>query len=87
MEKLYVNDNCIGCGMCVAIDPDHFAIVDGLSEATNSDNLDSEALKNAQDSCPTSAIHIAEESENKALDDIIDGQDPVVLGDEGELTA
>ena len=47
MKELKVNENCIGCGMCVAIDPDHFEIVDGLSEATNSNNLESEALKNA----------------------------------------
>lgn len=60
MKELKVNENCIGCGMCVAIDPDHFEIVDGLSEATNSDNLDNEALKNAMDSCPVSAIEINE---------------------------
>lgn len=60
MKELKVNENCIGCGMCVAIDPDHFEIVDGLSEATNSDNLDNEALKNAIDSCPVSAIEINE---------------------------
>ena len=39
MKKLNVNENCIGCGMCAAIDPEHFEIVDGLSQATNSDNL------------------------------------------------
>ena len=58
MKELKVNENCIGCGMCVAIDPDHFEIVDGLSEATNSNNLESEVLKNAIDSCPVSAIEI-----------------------------
>lgn len=58
MEKLKVNENCIGCGMCVAIDPNHFEIEDGLSVATNSDNLDSEDLKNAIDSCPVSAIEV-----------------------------
>ena len=31
MKKLNVNENCIGCGMCAAIDPEHFEIVDGLS--------------------------------------------------------
>lgn len=60
MSKLTVNENCIGCGMCVAIDPEHFDIVDGLSEATNSDNLESEDLKNAISSCPTEAIKIEE---------------------------
>ena len=60
MSKLTVNENCIGCGMCAAIDPEHFDIVDGLSEATNSDNLESEDLKNAILSCPTEAIKIEE---------------------------
>ena len=62
MSKLTVNENCIGCGMCVAIDPEHFDIVDGLSEATNSDNLDSKDLENAINSCPTAAIEIKEEN-------------------------
>ena len=50
MKKLNVNENCIGCGMCAAIDPEHFEIVDGLSQATNSDNLDSKDLENAMSS-------------------------------------
>ncbi len=62
MNKLNVNENCIGCGMCVAIDPEHFEIVDGLSHATNSDNLDSKDLENAISSCPTAAIEINEEN-------------------------
>ena len=61
MKKLNVNENCIGCGMCAAIDPEHFEIVDGLSQATNSDNLDSNDLENAISSCPTAAIEIIEE--------------------------
>lgn len=65
MEKLTVNENCIGCGMCVAIDPEHFEIENGLSVAMNNDNLESETLKSAMDSCPTNAIEINEEkSEN-----------------------
>lgn len=62
MKKLHVNENCIGCGMCVAIDPNHFDIVDGLSEATNNDNLESEDLKNAMESCPVAAIEVNEEN-------------------------
>lgn len=64
MEKLQVNENCIGCGMCVAIDSDHFEIENGLSVATNSDNLDSDALKTAMDSCPVAAIEIKNECSN-----------------------
>ena len=56
MEKLSVNENCIGCGMCVAIDPEHFEIEDGLSVATNSENLGSKDLENAINSCPVAAI-------------------------------
>ena len=62
MKKLNVNENCIGCGMCAAIDPEHFEIVDGLSQDTNSDNLDSKDLENAINSCPTAAIEIKEEN-------------------------
>ena len=62
MEKLNVNENCIGCGMCVAIDPEHFEIVDGLSKATNSDNLDSKDLENAIATCPAGAIEKIEEN-------------------------
>lgn len=62
MEKLNVNENCIGCGMCIAIDPEHFEIVDGLSKATNSDNLDSKDLENAIESCPVAAIEKTEEN-------------------------
>ena len=61
MKKLNVNENCIGCGMCAAIDPEHFEIVDGLSQATNSDNLDSKDLENSISSCPTASIEIIEE--------------------------
>ncbi len=61
MEKLTVNENCIGCGMCVAIDPEHFTIEDGLSAPTNSDNLDTPELENAISSCPTAAIEIIHE--------------------------
>lgn len=60
MKKLQVNENCIGCGMCIAIDPEHFTFDEGLSKATNSENLDSEQLKNAIESCPTGAIELTE---------------------------
>lgn len=62
MKKINVNEEtCIGCGACVAIDSEHFAFNDeGLSHATNNENLESENLLNAIDSCPTSAISIKE---------------------------
>ncbi len=65
MKKINVNtDACIGCGACVSIDPEHFEFNDeGLSYATNNENLESNDLASAISSCPTSAITI-EETEN-----------------------
>ena len=65
MKKVKVSSEaCIGCGACVAIDPEHFEFNDnGLSEATNSENLESMELQNAIESCPTSAIAIVEVSD------------------------
>lgn len=60
MKKINVSEEaCIGCGACVAIDPEHFAFNDeGLSHPISNDNLESTEVKNAIDSCPTSAISI-----------------------------
>lgn len=65
MKKINVNpDACIGCGACVAIDPEHFAFNDeGLSHAISKENLESAELANAIDSCPTSAISLEEAQE------------------------
>lgn len=65
MKKVKVSaEACIGCGACVAIDPDHFEFDDnGLSHAINQENLETEELQNAIESCPTSAIAIHEVSE------------------------
>ena len=65
MEKINVSkEKCIGCGACVAIDPEHFEFDDdGKSECISNEALDSENLTNAIESCPTSAIEkIDEES-------------------------
>lgn len=58
MEKIFVNEEqCIGCGACVAIDPEHFDFNDnGLSNVISSENLDSANLTSAIESCPTGAI-------------------------------
>ncbi len=58
MEKINVNEEqCIGCGACVAIDPEHFDFNDnGLSSVISNENLDSANLTSALESCPTGAI-------------------------------
>ena len=57
---LKINENCIGCGACQAVDDEHFEM-DGVSTVISQDNLDSEALKTAIDSCPVGAIELTEE--------------------------
>lgn len=63
MKKINVSEEaCIGCGACVAIDPEHFAFNDeGLSHSISNENLEGSELSSAIDSCPTSAISIKEE--------------------------
>lgn len=57
-----IKENCIGCGACVAIDPEHFEFDDnGKSSVIKEENLESENLTNAIESCPTSAIEMIEE--------------------------
>lgn len=65
MKILEVNENaCIGCGSCVAIDPEHFDFNDsGLSTVVSNENLESTAVVNAIESCPTNAISISGEIE------------------------
>ena len=67
MKKLYVNkEACIGCGVCVATDPEHFDFGDdGFSEVISQDNIDTENVKIAMSSCPTNAINYAEGAEDE----------------------
>lgn len=65
MKKLVVNENCIGCGLCISVDEEHFEFDGDLSSAKSNENLDSEALKNAINSCPVGAISIVEEDNNE----------------------
>lgn len=60
MKKIEVKDGlCIGCGACVSIDPEHFDFNDeGLAYVISNDNLDSDELNLAIESCPTDAIII-----------------------------
>ena len=53
------NGCCIGCGACVAIDPDNFDFnEEGLSNVIGNNVTD--ATRDAESSCPTSAIEIKE---------------------------
>ena len=67
MKKLFVNkEACIGCGACVAIDPEHFDFGDeGYSEVISQENIESANVQNAMSSCPTNAINYAETAEDE----------------------
>lgn len=59
MKKLTVNDSCIGCGACIAVDSEHFDFNDnGQSSVIKNDNLETDELKNAIASCPVNAIKL-----------------------------
>lgn len=81
MKKIDVSkDLCIGCGACVAIDPEHFEFDDeGKSSVIHNENIeiqgqDNENLTNAIESCPTSAISIKEVEES--------GKSPATIDEE-----
>lgn len=70
--KLRVNqNNCIGCGACESICPEIFQINDeGLSSVIGSEEdftNHEEEIRDAVDSCPTSAIEeqASDDNENK----------------------
>ena len=58
--RVFINDECIGCGMCEATCPDVFSINDdGVAEAMEDFDGDlADAVQDAAESCPVSAIEI-----------------------------
>ncbi len=71
MKQINVSkERCIGCGACVAIDPEHFEFdEEGQSSVINNENLESENLLNAMESCPTAAIEMIEKEESAIEED------------------
>ena len=60
--KYYVNENCIGCGLCEGICPGVFSMQDGGVAAAVEAEVPEEDLKDAaeaKDSCPVGAIEEA----------------------------
>ena len=85
MKKLVVDENaCISCGACVSIDKEHFAFNDNMvSHAISQENLDSNGVKTAIESCPTGAISIQDDSENTSSE--CDGCCENCQNEEGEV--
>lgn len=56
---IVIEEACIGCGSCIAIDDTHFDFNDdGLATVILNDKFDDENLINAIECCPTNAIQL-----------------------------
>ena len=63
--KAYVNENCIGCGLCVGLCPEVFEMTDedvAQVIAEVSEEMESQVVE-AQESCPVSAIEVSADRE------------------------
>lgn len=59
--KVKVNEDCIGCGMCMNICPEVFDYgADGLSTVIGNPDEHANAVMSAVEACPTNAIEAAE---------------------------
>lgn len=61
MEKIKVNENCIGCGACTVIAPDYFEFSDENRVAVPIKEEVEEItddIREAAEGCPVSAIEI-----------------------------
>ena len=56
-----VNETSIGCGACVAMDPEHFDFNEGVSVAISQEIDDK--VKETAEACPVGAIEVTETAE------------------------
>lgn len=56
----YVNENCIGCGLCNSICPEVFTMTDEGAATASSEIFESQkgSVQEAADSCPVDAIEV-----------------------------
>ena len=57
--KYYVNENCIGCGLCQSVCPEVFSLSDEGVAVAISEDVPEEALESAAEAmndCPVGAI-------------------------------
>lgn len=56
----HVNENCIGCGLCVGVCPEVFTMTDSTTAKASSDiPIEQEnSVQEAADGCPVDAIEV-----------------------------
>lgn len=60
--RYFVNENCIGCGLCVSICPEVFSMSDAGVSVASSNDVPNECLESAKEAahgCPVDAIEEA----------------------------
>ncbi len=60
MAKVWVDDTCIACEVCVDMLPDVFQIKDGKATVVNPEGASLDEIKEAAEACPTESIKIEE---------------------------
>ena len=60
VQKLVINNGCIGCGKCVAIARNTFAMQGGRAQVISQEYVQSAGVQDAVAHCPVSAITIIE---------------------------
>lgn len=74
-------EKCIGCGACVAIDPENFDFNDeGISTVIN--EVAAPAAKDAEEACPVLAIDVVEEEVKETNTSTPEEQDEETCCDE-----
>lgn len=59
--KARVNEDCIGCGMCVEVCPEVFEMgADGMSHAVGDPDTCADSVLQATEICPVNAIETSE---------------------------
>ena len=64
MAKIFINDDCIGCGMCVAAEPDFFEFNDEGLAVVKFENISKDEVDHLYETindCPTDAIILEED--------------------------
>lgn len=59
IERVWVNEDCTGCGLCETTCPDVFQLNDQASVKEDADlNGNEELIKQAAEECPVEAIQV-----------------------------